>query len=268
MSEIRVATTAALLAVGAAGAALAGRDLLRRQAAQARGRVGGQLSQDAPSADRVWRRKLGGEPLHLVLLGDSIAAGLGAERRKQTLGGRLAKGLAASAERPVRLHTAAVVGSEASSLRGQVERLPAEWTPDIAVIVVGSNDVTHRVPVSESVAHLTEAIATLRERGACVVVGTCPDLGALREAAQPWRAVASGASRQLAAGQARAAARGGAVAVSLHRVVGPVFRARPDEMFSVDGFHPSALGYRRTAEALLPAVCAPFTPSRSAADCG
>jgi hypothetical protein len=33
-----------------------------------------------------------------------------------------------------------------------------------------------------------------------------------------------------------------------------VFFERPDEMFGVDRFHPSALGYRRTAEALLSVV--------------
>ncbi len=261
MSSSRVAAATALVAVGAATAALAGRDLLRRQAAQARTRIGKPLGEQAPHADRVWQRKRHGEPIRLVLLGDSIAAGLGAERRKQTLGGRLAKGLAQRAGRPVLLHTAAVVGSESSALADQVSGLPEAWDPDVAVIVVGGNDVTHRVPISESVAHLTDAITALRARGATVVVGTCPDLGALRAVAQPLRTFASAASRQLAAAQARAAARAGAVAVSLHRVVGPVFHTRPDEMFSVDGFHPSALGYRRTADALLPAVSAPFAPA-------
>lgn len=45
-------------------------------------------------------------------------------------------------------------------------------------------------------------------------------------------------------------------AVSLRRAVGPFFVTQPDEMFSLDRFHPSALGYRRTAEALLPALIA------------
>ena len=33
-------------------------------------------------------------------------------------------------------------------------------------------------------------------------------------------------------------------------------------MFSVDRFHPSALGYRRTADALLPAVLAALEKPR------
>ncbi len=49
---------------------------------------------------------------------------------------------------------------------------------------------------------------------------------------------------------------GAGLAVSLRRSVGPFFVTQPDEMFSLDAFHPSALGYRRTAETLLPALIA------------
>jgi len=124
------------------------------------------------------------------------------------------------------------------------------------VIVVGGNDVTHRVPVAASIRHLEEAIERVRARGAAVVVGTCPDLGALRAVPQPLRSLASRMSRQLADAQSEAAERLGARAVSLRQAVGPFFVTQPDEMFSLDRFHPSALGYRRTAEALLPAVLA------------
>ncbi|HWV49760.1 MAG TPA: SGNH/GDSL hydrolase family protein, partial [Microbacterium sp.] len=61
-------------------------------------------------------------------------------------------------------------------------------------------------------------------------------------------------SRRLALEQTRVAWRTGAVPVDLRHLVGPTFHAEPDEMFSLDRFHPSATGYRRTAEALLPAV--------------
>ena len=46
----------------------------------------------------------------------------------------------------------------------------------------------------------------------------------------------------------------GAHAVALATVVGPFFITNPDEMFSLDRFHPSALGYKRTAKAILPSV--------------
>lgn len=242
--------------IAATGLAVGARVLLARQAAIARRRIGKPLGEQTPDADRIWRPSLGGEPLELLLLGDSLAAGLGAHRRKDTLGGRLAKGLARETGRPVRLRTAAVVGSESSDLAAQVDSLPSDYRADVAVIVVGGNDVTHRVPASDAARHLSLAIENLLARGTGVVVGTCPDLGALRPVPQPLRALGSRASRQLAAAQAAVAAAAGAASVDLRSAVGPVFISDPDDMFSLDRFHPSALGYRRTAEALLPAVVA------------
>jgi lysophospholipase L1-like esterase len=236
-------------------AAYGARVLLQRQAAVARRIIGKPLGEAAPDADKVWKKSYGAT-VDLVVLGDSIAAGLGAERRKDTLGGRLARGLAKATHRSVRLRTAAVVGSESSALRGQLATLPADYRPDVAVVVVGGNDVTHRVPVAESVAHLAETVEALRARGAEVVVGTCPDLGALRPVPQPLRSLGSRASRLLAAAQREAALDAGAFAVSLADVVGPFFWANPEEMFSTDRFHPSAAGYKRTAQAMLPSLLA------------
>ncbi|WP_426246089.1 SGNH/GDSL hydrolase family protein [Nocardioides sp. LHG3406-4] len=246
---LAVLASAGLVATSSVGA----RQFLQRQAAIARGIIGDPLGHAAPEADKVYRKSRDGR-LELLMLGDSIAAGLGAERPKDTLGARLARGLGKAANTSVRLCTAARVGSESSLLAAQLDALPGGYRPDVAVIVVGGNDVTHRVPVGESVRHLTDAVDRLHELGARVVVGTCPDLGALRPVPQPLRSLGSRASRQLAAAQRRAALDRGAYVVSLAHVVGPFFITNPDEMFSLDRFHPSAAGYRRTAKAMLPSV--------------
>ena len=115
--------------------------------------------------------------------------------------------------------------------------------------------MTHRVPVAESVGHLEAAIGELRARGTEVVVGTCRDLGARRPVPQPLPALASRPA-PAAQAQERGAVRAGAHAVSLAHVVGPFFITSPDEMPSLDRFHPSAAGYRRTATALLPSLLA------------
>ena len=234
-------------------ASLATRTVLRRQAARARSIIGQPLGHRAPDADRSYRKKRG-DRIELLLLGDSIAAGLGADDARGTLGARLARKLAKGTDRAVRLRTAAVVGSESSMLAEQLDALPEEYRPDLAVVIVGGNDVTHRVPVGESVKHLEDCIERLRATGAQVVVGTCPDLGALRAVPQPLRALGARASRQLAQAQRAAALERGAFAVSLADVVGPFFITNPDEMFSLDRFHPSALGYKRTAAAMLPSL--------------
>lgn len=244
----------AALAVLTAGS-VAARHLLRVQARVARRRIGKALGEETHRADRTYKKKYG-DRIELLLLGDSIAAGLGAESPRQTLGAHLAKRLAKQTRRAVRLHTAAIVGAETSLLRTQLAGLPTGYQPHVAVIVVGGNDVTHRVRVSSSIQHLVEAVEVLQAQGCEVVVGTCPDLSALSSVPQPLRALAGRSSRQLAEAQRTAAIGLGARAVALAKVAGPFFLAQPEEMFAIDRFHPSGAGYRRTAKALLPSVLA------------
>jgi lysophospholipase L1-like esterase len=251
----------ALTAVALTGCWIAARQLLKVQAGRARRAIGKALGEEAHRADRVYKKKYG-ERIELLVLGDSIAAGLGAETARQTLGAQLARRLAKRTHRAVRLHTAAIVGAETSVLRAQLAGLPAGYRPDVAVIVVGGNDVTHRIRVADSVSHLVDAVAALRARGCEVVVGTCPDLSALATVPQPLRALGGLSSRRLAEAQRAAVTDLGARAVSLADVVGPFFLAQPDEMFAVDRFHPSGAGYRRTAKALLPDVAAAAQPKR------
>lgn len=242
---------------GATGAGLyyGGKHWLARQAARARAVIGDPHGHVAPMADKTYKSRYG-NPIHLSIFGDSIAAGLGAELPHETLGARLSRKLAKRTGRAVTLRTAARPGAESRDLGKQVAWLPADHCPDLAVIIVGGNDVTHRIPVQESVAHLKECIEALQARGTQVIVGTCPDLGALRSVPQPLRSLGSRASKQLASAQLATALAAGARAVSLATVVGPFFITQPDEMFSLDNFHPSATGYKRTAKALLPSCLA------------
>ncbi len=248
-----VAVTGAAATMTTAALVTAGRRWMRHQAAVARGVIGKPFGQDTWLADRTYRRRFDSR-LELLLLGDSIAAGLGADKPKHTLGARLARGLGKRTECAVTLTTAAQVGGESPWLPKQLERLPAGYRPDVAVIVVGGNDVTHGIPLGESIRHLAATIDALHERGTVVVVGTCPDLGALVAVPQPLRTFASQASRRLAGAQRRAARRHGAYVVPLGRVLRPVFAAEPEVMFSQDRFHPSSAGYQRAARAILPVI--------------
>jgi lysophospholipase L1-like esterase len=194
-------------------------------------------------------------PLVLAMLGDSSAAGLGVREPRDTPGALLATGLAAAARRPVRLVTAAVVGARSPHLLSQAEQVRPD-RPDVAVVMIGANDVTSRTRPSEAVEHLGRAVRRLRSDGTEVVVCTCPDLGTVEPIAQPLRLVARLWSRQLAAAQTIAVVEAGGRTVSLGDVLGPEFAARPAELFSADRFHPSAKGYARAVAVTLPSVCA------------
>jgi len=249
----QVVTTAAISTASITLTVLAVRKIIMVQAKMARHTIGKPLGEDMHLADKQYKKSYG-HPLELLLLGDSIAAGLGADRPKHTLGAQLATMMAKRAKRSVRLHTAARVGSESSMLHEQLASLPPGYKADIAVIVVGGNDVTHRIKTSKSTRHLGEVVGELINRGTEVVVGTCPDLGALSPVPQPLRSLGRRASRQLAAAQRDVVIELGGRAVSLADVVGPFFVTQPDQMFALDRFHPSSAGYRRTAKAILPSV--------------
>ncbi|MFF6781642.1 GDSL-type esterase/lipase family protein [Streptomyces sp. NPDC012510] len=197
-------------------------------------------------------------PIRLVMLGDSTAAGQGVRRARQTPGALIASGLAAVAERPVRLRNVALPGAQSDDLDRQVALVledPAQ-VPDICVIMIGANDVTHRMPPTRSVRHLSAAVRRLRTAGAEVVVGTCPDLGTLEPVQQPLRWLARRASRQLAAAQTIGTVEQGGRTVSLGDLLGPEFAQNPRELFGPDNYHPSAEGYATAAMAVLPTVCA------------
>jgi hypothetical protein len=128
--------------------------------------------------------------------------------------------------------------------------------PEVAVILIGGNDVTHTVLPAHSVRYLSEAVRRLTAAGAKVVVGTCPDLGTIQPIAPPLRQVARLWSRRLAAAQTIATVENGGRSVSLGDVLGPEFAAAPALLFGPDRFHPSAAGYRALANVILPSVLA------------
>lgn len=198
------------------------------------------------------------EPLRMGMLGDSLAAGQGVRRTGQTPGALLASGLAAVAERPVDLRNVALPGATSDDLDRQVTRLLAESarTPDVCTIMIGANDVTHRMPATESVRCLSSAVRRLRTAGAEVIVATCPDLGTIEPVYQPLRWLARRTSRQLAAAQTIVTVEQGGRTISLGDLLGPEFEAHPRELFGPDNYHPSVEGYATAAMAVLPTLCA------------
>ncbi len=228
--------------------------VLRAEAAMARRRIGNATG-TPPDATGWYGRTRPGPAIKVALLGDSSAAGYGVETVTETPGAGLASGLAERSGRRVYLRSFAVVGARSSDLAVQVEAaLPIE--PEVAVILIGANDVTHRVPPKTSVRLLSEAVARLRTAGVEVVVGTCPDLGTIKPIQPPLKQVARSWSRRLAAAQAITVVEAGGRTVSLGSILGPEFHADPAALFGPDQFHPSAEGYASLASVLLPSVLA------------
>jgi lysophospholipase L1-like esterase len=195
-------------------------------------------------------------PLRLVLLGDSSALGVGVDQVSDTVGGRLAELLAGGSgtgARRIELSSVAVSGSRGEDLGTQVSRALLGEPPELAVILVGTNDAISLRRPGDASAHLAAAVRRLRDAGVVVIVGTCPDLGAVRAFAPPLRQLLGLLGRRLARTQSAAVIEAGGVPVDLAVRAGPVFRADAGTLCR-DGFHPSADGYRVWAHALFPAV--------------
>jgi lysophospholipase L1-like esterase len=196
----------------------------------------------------------------LAVLGDSIAFGQGAAAPTDSLGPRLGAALRAAGT-PAHVHVVAISGARSTSLGGQV-RSALTVRPDVALIVIGANDVTHLVPAAQAAEQLGDAVRTLRSQDVEVVVVPAPDLSSVPLVPVQFRALARAASAALRAAQARAAIRAGARVAAvdvLHEAFAADFT-----LFSGDRFHPSSKGYALIAQALLPAVSAAVTDALSA----
>ncbi|GAA1727341.1 Lysophospholipase L1 [Dietzia kunjamensis subsp. schimae] len=253
-----------LAAVGTVGAYRGAQEVLTQQARIARRVIpkptsrpysGDGLYRPRASAPEPWRPGMTCD-VHMMIFGDSLAAGLGADSPDELPGVLLARGLAEESGWNVRLSIKAIVGATSKGLPGQIEAMQiAHGDPDISVILIGGNDITSRNAIGPSARRVGEAVRALRENGSHVVVGTCPDLSIIKPVPQPLRSVMSGLSRRLAAAQAVQARKAGGVPVSLAETLAPEFHRRGESLFSPDRFHPNSAGYELAAGLLLPAVC-------------
>ncbi len=206
----------------------------------------------APDGTRLAHGDAPVRQLTLAMLGDSTSVGYGTRSADELPGVLLARGVAAHAGRAVRLVSHGLTGARTSDLPRQLELCLSD-PPDVAVILVGANDLRDMVPPRRSAAQLGRAVRDLTLSGIPVVVGTCPDFGVITAIPQPLRTVLSTWSLRLAALQERATVAAGGASVPLARLVSPQFVGNP-EMFARDRFHPSGAGYERAMAVLLPAA--------------
>ena len=111
-------TVAAVSPLPARRSARLGWGVIKAEAALAR-RVIGSPFDDSPDDDGVYGAGRG-QPFELVVLGDSSAAGMGADAPHETVGAIIASGVSALTGRRVRLTNPAVVGAESSDLERQL----------------------------------------------------------------------------------------------------------------------------------------------------
>lgn len=194
-------------------------------------------------------------PWEFVMMGDSVANGVGAQRPAQTIGARCARRIAAISGRPVYLESVAVNGVTSVGLGEQVDRALRKFPqPDLVLLSIGGNDIAKNADLSACLVELRRTVLRLRAAGAEVVVATCPDFGMIASLGQPLRWIMQARSRRYAARQTVAVVECGGRTVSLGALTTRAFLDDPDAMFHTDRFHPSARGYKRAAQVLVPSL--------------
>ena len=189
--------------------------------------------------------------LRFAVLGDSIAYGQGASKPADTAAARLSADLSGRGiETEIRVY--AVPGARSEALAAQVQQaLP--WRPQLALIIIGANDLTRMIPPPQAAAQLGAAVRRLRAAGAEVVVAPAPDLSVVPWVPSPMRPLVQAGSAAMRQAQAQASLAAGAYVADIAMSSAAGFAADPS-LFSADRFHPSSAGYAIIAEALTPTV--------------
>lgn len=184
----------------------------------------------------------GGEPLVLAVLGDSSVAGVGADTPETTLTYGVAKVLAERYR--VTLHSLGVSGARiANVVSEQLPRL-AEIDPDVVLVCVGTNDITHCTPLLEVRRQLRLLAKGLQEVApdAVKVVSGLPPAETSRAFRWPLRSVLGTWARAYTRLYKAELEQHGITVVDITKVARAAFHRHP-EMFSDDWFHPSSAGY-------------------------
>ncbi|HSH59000.1 MAG TPA: GDSL-type esterase/lipase family protein, partial [Acidimicrobiales bacterium] len=122
--------------------------------------------------------------LRMVWLGDSTAAGVGADDPD----GALPRQVAARLGRPVQLTVLAKSGAKVEELIAQQLPRVSSLEPDVVVLSVGANDVVHFTSKDSFTSRYRRLLDQL---GSTPVIALgVPDMGAAPRFAQPLRAIA------------------------------------------------------------------------------
>jgi len=189
-----------------------------------------------------------GEPLRLLVFGESTAVGVGVETIEEAVVGRFASIVNQRSGRAVAWEAAGLPGATVSE--GHAHMLPTlQPAPrDLVLVLFGANDTLARRHARHFVADMHALIEGLRARvgGAHIMMSAVPPLGTFPALPQPLRAYMGAWSRWLDMALARVALPG------VHYA--PVNIPMVPELFARDGFHPGPLGYQRWAETLAAAA--------------
>jgi lysophospholipase L1-like esterase len=199
-----------------------------------------------PEADGDRRGVIGaGRPLRLLIVGDSSGAGVGVATQDLALPGTLGRTLAREARRRIEWQLVArsgITSAQALEFVRREQPLPAE----VAVVVLGVNDVIDQVPSHRAVQHRAALADWLIAHSGVrhVVFAPLPPIHQFPLLPQPLRWIMGRDARRHDDALARWAATRGDVSHV------PIAISLDASCMATDGFHPGEPVYRACGEAL------------------
>lgn len=198
-----------------------------------------------PEAEFDWHGAVDGpDPVRLLVLGDSTAAGVGVETIRDGLAGNLARALAAKIERGVTWTVIARSGATTSEVRNFFLGLASRQSFDYIFVTTGVNDVMQLRRKRAFAADLALIIEGLEKASpdATIMLAGIPRMENFTSLPDPLGTILGARAYRL-----NTAAH--AVLADHPDVVHtPPWPIETEGFFARDDFHPSAIGYRAWAE--------------------
>lgn len=194
--------------------------------------------------------------LNLAIVGDSSAAGVGAQQQQDALAGQLTTFVAEQIGRQVSWRLVARSGATARSVRRdlvpQLTGTENAWQPDVVLAVVGGNDLTHYRPIPAWRRDIRAMVESIRQQAGPVpiVLAGLPPFLRLPSLPQPMRIVSGLRACAMDDVLRRLADRTDHV----WHVPSATLPTEGDDFFTEDGYHLATKGYRAWAEVLSHAV--------------
>lgn len=185
---------------------------------------------------RVYR---GASGRHCLLLGDSVALGLGASEPERTLAGQLRRDFS-----EVNVECRAQPGARGRDLPAQLDEAGRSRYAAI-IISIGGNDIVRGTPAPEFRRQLADALRACVARSRCVIVANCANLGGAPLFLWPVRLWLDARSRRFRRiMRALCPALGAQFVNYCMDADDDIFRKSPERFYARDRIHPSDYAYR------------------------
>jgi lysophospholipase L1-like esterase len=199
-----------------------------------------------PEAERDWTGTVDGpDPLRLLVIGDSTAAGVGVETQLDGLPGNLARAIAEHLRRGVHWTVIARSGATTGNIREFFLGLATRTDFDLVFLSTGVNDVMqlrHSREFSKDLKEIVERLGKANPRAPILLAGI-PRMQRFSSLPDPLGTILGARAHRL-----NVAARHRVVEQNPRVVHVPPWPISTPGFFAIDNFHPGAPGYAEWAK--------------------